>query len=73
MLFVLAFAMRPKEGWWGALWVLGETGKELRSIQHFILSVVTASQITRDLETFLQTEFWRLIRKHGCKTFVVTV
>lgn len=56
-----------------ALWVLGETGKELRSIHRLNLSVVTASPISRDLETFLQTEFWRLIRKHGCKTSVVTV
>lgn len=75
LLLVLAFAMRPQEKE-EPLWVLGETGKEMRSSCAFTglkLSIVVASQVTRDLEIFLQIEFWRLIRGHGCKKPVVTV
>lgn len=75
MLLVLAFAVRPQEKE-EALWVLGEIGKEVRSSCAFTglkLSIVAASQVTRDLEIFLQTEFWRLVREHGWKKSVATV
>lgn len=64
MLLVLAFTMKLQEKE-EALWVLGEKGKEVRSSCAFTglkLSIVTASQVTQDLEIFLKIEFWRLTR-----------
>ena len=64
--------MEPEERL-GADQVLGEASTELRSRAFSGLRRSCDFTNPQCLWTFLQTEFWRLLRVHGWKDFVVTV